>query len=575
MAERAGWPYWVLLALRAALVLSPGYVHTDEWFQSPEIAATVVCGSSARIPWEFSGCTDPARSMMPPLLGSGAPIALAAMFGGCSSGWTVLLAPRLWLLALSPVSDWCVCHFCKRMGVSHQPVLLSMMATWSSALLSTRPFSNTLEAFWLAALLALVAEAFARSRARPAGLAIHALQVAAGAVLGLGVFTRFTFVLFAAAPGVAMVALAAWRGFGSGPAARRHEAPLVQEHGPAQAAGGVAGWADGADLADPPSASPSASSSAHEAAGLRRRKRIAGGPAGHAPPAAGGAAPSSEGHGVTDGGSVSGAAAAIAVAAAEAGLGLAVAVAALVALDTAQFGGAEPVLAPLANFVYNLDPQNLALHGTHPRWLHALVNAPLVCGALVPAALLESWLRRRRSSSGWQQQVLWGPPPEDAARWVCWGVVVAGLGGLSWAPHQEPRQHMDRAACPLSKQGAVSDRFVQPASGRPAVFDNGGRDGLDACRAAGRALRRACKPGSSTGAAAVVLASGSVSRNAVEAALDEASSGGRGSSYSVRAERLASWWPHLSAEELPGWPLDASQLQLVATLLVCRAEDSR
>lgn len=128
---------------------------------------------------------------------------------------------------------------------------------------------------------------------------------------------------------------------------------------------------------------------------------------------------------------------------------------------------------------------------------------------------------------------------------------------------------MDTGACPSSRQGRVTDRFVQPATGRPSVFDNGGRDGLDACRAAGRALRRACKPGSTLGAAAVVLASGPVAKDAVEAALTEASGGDAASN--VRAEPLASWWPHLSAEELPGWPLDMSQLQLSATLLVCRA----
>jgi len=61
-----GWHYAALVALRAALVLSPGYVHPDEWFQGPEIGSLVARGTAALIPWEFSGCTPQARTMMPP-----------------------------------------------------------------------------------------------------------------------------------------------------------------------------------------------------------------------------------------------------------------------------------------------------------------------------------------------------------------------------------------------------------------------------------------------------------------------------------------------------------------------------
>jgi len=52
-----------LLALRFALLLQPGYVHPDEFFQSPEIMAHSVFDFEVHIPWEFkSGC----RSVVPP-----------------------------------------------------------------------------------------------------------------------------------------------------------------------------------------------------------------------------------------------------------------------------------------------------------------------------------------------------------------------------------------------------------------------------------------------------------------------------------------------------------------------------
>lgn len=41
------------------------------------------------------------------------------------------------------------------------------------------------------------------------------------------------------------------------------------------------------------------------------------------------------------------------------------------------------VIAPLNAAIYNFKNENLALHGTHPRWLHAVINAPMILG-LVP-----------------------------------------------------------------------------------------------------------------------------------------------------------------------------------------------
>jgi len=46
------------------------------------------------------------------------------------------------------------------------------------------------------------------------------------------------------------------------------------------------------------------------------------------------------------------------------------------------------VVTPLNNLRYNLNPTNQALHGLHPRWLHAAVNLPLLFGPLLLAFVI-------------------------------------------------------------------------------------------------------------------------------------------------------------------------------------------
>jgi GPI mannosyltransferase 4 len=79
----------------------------------------------------------------------------------------------------------------------------------------------------------------------------------------------------------------------------------------------------------------------------------------------------------------------------------------IVLVDSHYYG--RWVLTPLNAFLYNMDPSNLALHGIHPRYLHAFVNLPLLLG---PVLLL-----RLRPSARW----------------------LVPLVLLSVAPHQEPR----------------------------------------------------------------------------------------------------------------------------------------
>lgn len=45
------------------------------------------------------------------------------------------------------------------------------------------------------------------------------------------------------------------------------------------------------------------------------------------------------------------------------------------------------VLTPLNNLLYNMDVDNLKQHGLHPRYLHLLVNTPMLYGPLAIGAL--------------------------------------------------------------------------------------------------------------------------------------------------------------------------------------------
>lgn len=57
--------YAVLVWIRWIASTAPGYIHPDEYFQSPEITSRTVFGIETFIPWEFTA-EHAARSIVPP-----------------------------------------------------------------------------------------------------------------------------------------------------------------------------------------------------------------------------------------------------------------------------------------------------------------------------------------------------------------------------------------------------------------------------------------------------------------------------------------------------------------------------
>ena len=73
-----------------------------------------------------------------------------------------------------------------------------------------------------------------------------------------------------------------------------------------------------------------------------------------------------------------------------------------VALDSFYFRGdvRDLVFTPYNFLVYNLSPGNLAEHGIHPRWLHLVVNLPMVLGpSLLITGIRAGWHVLRGSDS--------------------------------------------------------------------------------------------------------------------------------------------------------------------------------
>ncbi|GAA5860975.1 hypothetical protein JCM3774_003210 [Rhodotorula dairenensis] len=105
-----------------------------------------------------------------------------------------------------------------------------------------------------------------------------------------------------------------------------------------------------------------------------------------------------------------------------------------IAIDSWYFrGGAPwPVLAPLNLLRYNLSSANLKDHGLHPRYLHLLVNWPMLFG--VGIAAVGSVAR-----SGWRQRRARRDRLQSTAPPLFLATLVLPTLALSIQPHQEPR----------------------------------------------------------------------------------------------------------------------------------------
>ncbi|XP_062065652.1 GPI mannosyltransferase 4 [Lepus europaeus] len=307
MAARGLWGGLSLLRVLWCLLPQTGYVHPDEFFQSPEVMAEDILGLQATRPWEFypsSSC----RTVVFPLLTSGSTFWLLRLWEelglrpGRVSGYALLVGPRLLLTALSFALDGAVYHLAPLWGADRWNALVLLSGSYVILVFYTRTFSNAIEGLLFTCLLMLVSPQAARSHTpkMPApGPRWHSWLL--GSIVAAGFFNRPTFLAFALVP------LFLW---GSRGAMNPGFKSLIWE----------------ALLLLP---------------------------------------------------------------------GMALTAVVFVASDSWYFsslsGSSTLVLTPVNFLHYNLDPHNLAKHGTHARLTHLAVNGFLLFGVLHAQALWSAW----------------------------------------------------------------------------------------------------------------------------------------------------------------------------------------
>lgn len=139
----------------------------------------------------------------------------------------------------------------------------------------------------------------------------------------------------------------------------------------------------------------------------------------------------------------------------------------IVNVDTVYYGGKflntlniswwkSAKFTPVNAFLYNSQASNLAIHGTHPHWLHFIVNMTLLFG---PLWLLVVGFVVYIASSFILLPFLHFTKAQDISVspfiLLCASIVTSGLFFLSLAPHQEPRFLL-----PLSFPLAICGAFI-------------------------------------------------------------------------------------------------------------------
>ncbi|OBZ76959.1 GPI mannosyltransferase 4 [Grifola frondosa] len=108
-------------------------------------------------------------------------------------------------------------------------------------------------------------------------------------------------------------------------------------------------------------------------------------------------------------------------------------------VDTAYFRGEYSafVVTPLNFLLYNLSLSNLEEHGLHPRWLHGVVNMPMILGPGLLYYAVLAGLGILKLSSKKQTKARLGVA--EILKRTCFYTIFAAPAILSVQPHQEPR----------------------------------------------------------------------------------------------------------------------------------------
>jgi GPI mannosyltransferase 4 len=416
------WTLYIILLIVRVLIAPflPGYIHPDEFFQGGQelwFGDNSPCTTvKSNIPWEFQP-QYALRSVIPPLTMTWIPLRLYSWMVTKSmenlSGMEVLVVPRLACALVSILLVDGTVWKLRRPSDSADndqpsastegvplPVLI-LASSWPTVVMLTRPFSNTMETFCLAALLQIVMVQQCFVHNNPLEYAskeqsnwTFAFAIKVGIICAVGLFTRFTFVFFAAPVLIFLFYRMVTTNSQKGHSIIRLWKPLLWMTISFAVMSLLIVMIDTSYYNHKASQSPddifmslSTTSQQHVSLTLRRF-----------------------------------------------------------------------VLTPLNAFRYNSQVSNLKEHGLHPRWTHCLVNMFILYGPLTLVAYISmmlrsaSWGSTSSSSSSSQQQqpatmtniinshgLEKQPTFQHSLNDVSQAVILFGLAVLSVAPHQEPR----------------------------------------------------------------------------------------------------------------------------------------
>ena len=192
---------WILLFCYTARVLvtllpSHGYLHPDEFFQFTEPIGKLVGKWQAQLTWEWTS-QRPLRSVFfPYLLISPLFASVRWLFGPDQvvCGYLLLVLPRLLFTLLSFSADFAVyqLHVLTRLPRVKEALLLHA-TSYLVFTYMTRTLTNCIE-YWLFAWLLVTLVDCSRQRVRSTYVGRIAV------ILGLGIWSRATFAVFAAYP---------------------------------------------------------------------------------------------------------------------------------------------------------------------------------------------------------------------------------------------------------------------------------------------------------------------------------------------------------------------------------------
>ncbi|KAG8445102.1 hypothetical protein GDO86_010028 [Hymenochirus boettgeri] len=200
MEAKILWGALSLLRIVWCLLPQPGYIHPDEFFQSPEVIAGDILDLEINRPWEFQPAFA-CRTVLFPLLTSGVAFWIIKIFHPIctvktfSSSYVLLVIPRLFITILSFLVDYFVYRIAPIWGSDCWKALNLLAASYVTLVFYTRTTSNAIEGIMFALILFIT---------RPGINLKNQCKLRSGLLIGIvlaaGFFNRPTFLGFAFIP---------------------------------------------------------------------------------------------------------------------------------------------------------------------------------------------------------------------------------------------------------------------------------------------------------------------------------------------------------------------------------------